>query len=213
MNEAEALNELERLCEGELKGIIEDAYFVRGLIFGVSSAPEIPMPEQWLVWALKARGQLASTEQADTLSHVLMSLLQFQLQHMRDETIVLPPHCDYAEDLHAPACQFLAGLLSAHAQLEGVWQHAWQCKAKKQPDDLPEMKRDLTHCLKMFSTFANVPLAKQQAQRVGNDGLIEKLPVIFQSLPQAMTKYVALSGDLVSYLPNQFETFVQPAHE
>ena len=64
------------LCESEeLLGVLQPYAFIQGVIFAVAAAPEIPMPEKWLPWALKASNQLTSTEQADNLTDILMKLL------------------------------------------------------------------------------------------------------------------------------------------
>ena len=65
----------------------------------------------------------------------------------------------------------------------------------------------------MFTTFANVPLALEQAKRVGNTKLIENIDTIFKSLPRALKTYVDIAGELAQFLPDQFETFVQPINE
>ena len=205
----EALGKLQSLCEGELKGVLHSVDYIRGLIFAVSAAPEIPMPEQWLVWAFDQRGQLASTEQADTLTDILMSLLQGQLREMRDDVIQFPTHYTYQNSTNEPFNFWLKGLLAGHSQLETVWQSAWNRMVDEHPEKMKAAQRNLKHCLMMFTTFADVPMAIEQAKHQGNLALVESLPTIFKSLPKALAQYVALSGDLVSYLPDQFETFVQ----
>lgn len=204
---------LEQLCKEQLSGVLYDADFISGLIFAVSACPEIPMPDTWLPWTIKEHGKLKSAEQADLLGEVLMAMMQKQLKDMRDDNLPWPAHFTYpdpekADSTCSPVCRWLKGLLAGHQLLEPVWRGAWQKMSEKSVDTLPRKQRDLTHCLKMFSTFADIHGAIEDANRVGNHELIEKLPAIFQSLPEAMAKYVALSGELVSYLPDQFETFV-----
>ncbi|MFT6951330.1 MAG: hypothetical protein ACJAUL_002474 [Paraglaciecola sp.] len=36
---------------------------------------------------------------------------------------------------------------------------------------------------------------------------------MYRSLPLALRQYVILSGELVEYLPNQFESYVQQQYE
>lgn len=206
----QADQKLSQMCNGELKDILHSEDFIHGLIFAVCSAPEIPMPEQWLVWVFNQRGQLSSPEQADALTDVLMSLMQSQLRDMRDENISFPSQYAYHAEQDTDASQWLSGLLAGHSHLEEVWQTAWDRMADKQPEEMRNMQRDLKHCLMMFTTFADVPMAIQQAKGKGNDALVERLPQIFNSLPDALKKYVGLSGALVGYMPDQFETFVQP---
>lgn len=202
---------LKNLCRGPLQNILHPYQYIRGMIFSVSAAPEIPMPEQWLVWALTQRGQITSTQQADKLTDILMGLLQQQLRDMRDDKISLPASLELPNDYTAssPLSQWMMGLLAGHSQLESVWQQAWDRVANHAPQALPKMQKDLTFCLGMFSTFADIPLALEQADLKGNQDLKEKLPTVFLSLPQALNQYVALSGKLVDYLPDQFETFTQ----
>lgn len=202
---------LEGWCQQELQSVLQSSHYIQGLIFAVASAPEIPMPETWLVWVFKQRGQLTSVEQADKLTDVLMGLLQSQLKDMRDEKVCLPSQYTFSDASpdESAVSQWLTGLLAGHSQLESVWQSAWDKVAQKQPDKLPEMQKDLVRCLKMFSTFANVPLAISQANELGNHALLTQLPSLFNSLDATLRSYVKLSGDLVDFMPDQFETFVQ----
>jgi uncharacterized protein len=78
----------------------------------------------------------------------------------------------------------------------------------KQSSEVSDLQKDLKHCLNMFSTFADIPFALQQASRKGNTQLETNLATIYQSLPDTLRTYVKTSGKLVDYLPNQFETFV-----
>ena len=208
----QALSQLKQMCDGELQGALHSFDYIQGLVFSVCAAPEIPMPEQWLVWVFNQRGQLQSTQQADALTDTLMTLMQHQLKQMRDETVSFPHHYQFSEQTDSPASDWLNGLLAGHSQLEGVWQTAWQTVAEQQPKKLPGMQRDLKHCLMMFTTFADVPMAINQAQKVNNEALIERLPQIFKSLPDALKKYVDLSGQLVGFMPDQFEVFKKTQH-
>ena len=82
---------LKTLCDSkELADVIHPYAFIQGLIFTVAAAPEIPMPEKWLPWAIKTNNQLTSIEQADQLTDVLMKALQQQLKNMSEEKIQLP---------------------------------------------------------------------------------------------------------------------------
>ena len=205
-----ALSRLENLCQGELQPVLHSYDYIQGLVFAVCAAPEIPMPEQWLVWVFNQRGQLSSASQADELTDILMTLMQSQLKDMRDENIQFPAHYQFEPTNDSMAAQWLSGLLAGHSQLESVWQSAWKTMADSKPEDMKTMQRDLKHCLMMFSTFADVPLAVKQAEQKNNQVLVERLPQIFLSLSDALNKYVALSGQLVGFMPDQFETFVKP---
>lgn len=200
-------------CCANLTSILHGEDYIRGVIFAVAAAPEIPMPQQWFTWVFKRHGQLTDSNQADQLADVLMDELKQQLAQMR----ALPEQgeigFDYGFPNHLgpenPVSQWFAGLLFAHRALESVWQDAWQQMQAKMDCDLQTHQKDLRHCLSMFSTFANMPLAIEQAQIKGNAELKQQLPQIFLSLPMALGKYVYLSGRLVSYLPDQFEQFKQ----
>lgn len=214
MNEFESVQhkQLFDLCEqAELAEVLQSYDYICGMIFAVAAAPEIPMPEQWLVWVFKQRGQLSSPQQADHLTDVLMGLLQWQLRLMRDEQVALPRRCQLDE----PAEQSLAlseyctGLLAGHSQLEEVWRTSWQKMRLSSAEQLITLQKDFRHCLGMFSTFADIPLAIEQAGQRGNDNFRSLLPKLYLSLPAALSKYVTLSGAMVDFLPDQFETFVQ----
>lgn len=183
---------------------------IDGLLFAVAAAPEIPMPDTWLPWLVKQPGTIQAKD-ADELTSLLLALLKHRLAEMRDETFALPEECRFDTDKSNLALtQWLTGLMIGHQQLEPVWLDAWQCVQKQQPERLPDLQRDLSHCLRMFSTFAEPQLAIEQAQQRGNDALAAKLPVIFQSFPKALKQYVDISGELVGYMPNQFEMYDKP---
>jgi uncharacterized protein len=201
---------LNSLCESKaLSGVLHPYAFIQGLVFAVAAAPEIPMPEVWLPWAIKTNNQLTSTQQADELTDVLMKVLQEQLKDMSAEKIALPKDVIFTPQGQEPSpvaiwCQ---GLLYGHSQLESVWQQAWNKMKVSEKAQMQQLQKDLSHCLYMFTTFADVPLAVKQAENRGNDQLLNILPKIFLSFPQTLRTYVGLSGRLVDFLPNQFETF------
>jgi uncharacterized protein len=181
-----------------------------GCIFAVAAAPEIPLPTTWLPWIFKAPVDSRLTQQVDKVSELAMLCLQWQLKQMRDGnirlldnlTLPLAPYNDNA------LAHWMRGLLLAHSHLNDTWQKAWQAMLTKQSTEVTELQRDLKHCLAMFSTFADIPFALQQARSKGNTQLETNLATIFQSLPHTLGIYVKTSGKLVDYLPNQFETFV-----
>jgi len=203
---------LNSLCESEeLLGVLHPYAFIQGIIFAVAAAPEIPMPEKWLPWAIKTSNQLTSTEQADKLTDILMKLLQSQLQSMSEDKIHLPVGITFNQDgqEQSSVAMWCQGMLFGHSQLESVWQHAWNKMQVSEVTQMQQLQKDLSHCLYMFTTFADIPLAVKQAENRGNDQLLNILPKIFLSFPQTLKTYVGLSGKLVDFLPNQFETFEQ----
>ena len=203
---------LNSLCESEELLVVLHPYaFIQGIIFAVAAAPEIPMPEKWLPWAIKTSNQLTSTEQADKLTDILMKLLQSQLQSMSEDKIHLPVGITFNQDgqEQSSVAVWCQGMLFGHSQLESVWQHAWNKMQVSEVTQMQQLQKDLSHCLYMFTTFADIPLAVKQAENRGNDQLLNILPKIFLSFPKTLKTYVGLSGKLVDFLPNQFETFEQ----
>ena len=187
--------------------IFQSAHYIRGLLFAVCTSPDIPMPEQWFPWVVKQGGQIQS-QQVDKVASILMQLLKEQLQAMRDEKVQLPADCHFGEqDEHL--AQWMTGLTSGHKLLEPIWQEAWQVMLDKHPSLSETFAKDLSRCLRMFSTFADLPLATQQAKARGVDNFSQQLPVLAKSLSNSLRDYVRLSGELVSFLPNQFDTFQQ----
>jgi uncharacterized protein len=178
-------------CDHLLKGILHPIEYVQGLVFAVAAAPEIPMPDKWLLWVFKQHGQITDIQQADKLTDLLMKELQRQLQLMRTNSIELPQHFAFP------------------SLLETVWQDAWDRVEKQAPEQLPSMQKNLRHCLSMFTTFADISFARNQAIQQSNHDLEAQLPTIFLSLTDALQTYVRLSGVLVDFMPDQFETFVQ----
>lgn len=213
--------ELVYLCaSAELRTVLYNPAYIKGLIFAVASAPEIPLPDVWLSWIFQRRGQLTSVAQADKLTELLIGMLQQQLGLMRDERVDLPAMYllpeDYAqrEPIDVGLSQWLTGLLAGHSQLDGVWQKAWQCMTQKSPQATPVAVKTLTHCLAMFTTFADIPLAIEQGAKRGDGQTFQQmLPSVYRSLPVVLRQYVRLSGQLVEYLPNQFETFVSTSNK
>lgn len=194
--------------------MLHSRYYVEGAVFGAGVSPEIPMPDVWLPWAVKHEGQMRNERQADAITDALFDFFKFCLQQMKEHQQVLPDYAVFEGDREtwgpdSPLSQWLQGLLMAHSSMEAVWQNAWQLMQDKNPEQAPVLAKKLKHSLGMFSTFADVPLAIEQASHRGQLDFAAKLPLIAQSLPDALNTYVSISGELANYLPNQFETFVQ----
>jgi uncharacterized protein len=184
-----------------------------GCIFAVAAAPEIPLPTTWLPWIFNGSVDQRFSKQIDQITELTMLCLQWQLKQMRDGNVELMegltlPQAPYKESALA---YWMRGLLLAHSNLTGTWQKAWNAMLEKHSHEVEYLQKDLKHCLNMFSTFADIPFALQQAKSKGNHQLEVNLAPIFLSLPDALRTYVKTSGRLVDYLPNQFETFVQTA--
>ncbi|MDO6694119.1 UPF0149 family protein [Aliiglaciecola sp. 3_MG-2023] len=208
----EALQQLEKICR-QYPRLLHRSHYLAGLVFAVSAAPEIPMPDVWLGWAFKQRGAGISESEIDHIAEVLMGVLQHELANMRENLIEYPEKGKpLPDDLNQDIAvsQWLQGLLTGHSHLESVWQSCWQQVENQQPDKVQGFQRDLKHCLLMFSSFANIPMALEQAKKVNNLKLLDNLPKIYASLPTALKTYVDLSGQLAKFLPHQFETFSQP---
>lgn len=209
------LQQLKQLCQSpNWKDIVHPYFYIDGLVFAVSAAPEIPMPDVWLPWVVKGQGQI-NTEDADQLTSLLLALLKSRLNEMKDEQFFLPKECTYSKEQTSsdPLQQWLTGLMYGHQKLEPVWQDAWKHMVEKTPEDQPILQRDLSHCLRMFSTFAHPDLAIEQAMQRGNEELADKLPAIFNSFPKALKQYVDISGKLVGFMPNQFEMYKEPVEK
>lgn len=208
--ESESHAQLSHLCQSiELQRALHPYAFIQGMIFAVCAAPEIPMPETWLPWIIKTKNQLANEQQADQLTDLLMKLLKYQLKDMSDEKIQIAKGISFDGDTSTDSnvSQWCQGMLFGHSQLEPVWQNAWDKMQVTDQEQMSQLQKDLSHCLYMLSTFADIPLALRQAEARGNDQLSNLLPKIFLSFEQSLITYVGLSGRLVDFLPNQFETF------
>lgn len=101
---------------------------------------------------------------------------------------------------------FLQGVLLVHQAQEKQWQKAW--------DTMPETaqvahSKTLQQCLSMMTTFADVPLTISKKSPAQQPAFISALPQLFLSLSNTIERYVGLSGQVASYLPNQFEQFTQ----
>lgn len=188
--------------------IFQSPYYIRGLLFAVCASPDIPMPEQWFPWVVKQGGEIQS-HQIDKVANILMQLLKEQLRAMRDEQVQLPADCHFgsSDDKDSHLQEWMTGLTTGHSLLESVWQEAWQAMIDKQPDVSEVFAKDLSRCLRMFSTFADIQLAIKQAEQRGAENFVQQLPVLAKSISNCLRDYVRLSGDLVNFLPNQFDTF------
>ncbi|MCC2607673.1 UPF0149 family protein [Planctobacterium marinum] len=185
--------------------IFRSPVYIRGLLFAVCASPDIPMPEQWFPWVVQTGGEIQS-QQVDKVSNILMQLLKEQLQAMRDNQVNLPADCHYPaheDNLQ----QWMTGLITGHGLLEEIWQQAWQAMLQAQPETSEQFSTRLTRCLRMFTTFADINLAVQQAKERDAEDFQAKLPLLAKSLSSSLQEYVKLSGELVSYLPHQFDTF------
>lgn len=199
--------ELKTLCEDHPQ-LLRSYHEVCGLLFSVAAAPQIPAPQQWMPWVLISDEM--SAEVAEKLTQSLMDCFKAQLLIMRDEGNLLPRVCVYHTGLtlEDALSQWMSGCLLGHQHLHNIWQQAWTAMQKHNQHLAPQAAGELSHLLRLFSTFANVPLALQQAADKGNAGLAGQLDAIAQTLPRALGQYVALAGQLADHLPNQFETFV-----
>ncbi len=195
--------------------LLHSRYYVEGALFGAGVSPEIPMPDVWLPWAIKHTGKIKNNRQADEITDALFDYFKHCLQLMKDNKQALPDYCEFEQDADngnsdSPLSQWLQGVLMAHSSMESVWLNAWKLMQNKAPDKAPALAKKLKHSLSMFTTFADIPLAKEQALKRGQgDDFQKNLANIAKSLPDALNTYVEVSGKLAEYLPNQFETFVQ----
>ena len=189
--------------------VLPEQAYLEGLIFGVAACPEIPMPEQWMPWAIRADANTAiSKQQADELADYLMGRLRDTLDSMRKEERLLPEEYQW----HGNGLQqWLKGLLTAHQQLEKQWQQAWQMS--EQTLDLPALSGRLNRCLKLFTTLADPQSRLQQTPPEKRQQLTAGLPRLAESLPSMLKEYVAISGELVQVLPNQFEVIPKTSGE
>lgn len=191
---------------GPDKTQLQAPYNILGTLFAVAAAPDIPMPDVWLPWIFQPAAQAQDIKDVHSIHDVVMACLQWQLQQMRDEKITLLEGLDYSEQNNSPLAQWMQGLLLAHTQLDKVWHKAWQAMLQSKHAEVDKLQKDLKHCLSVFSTFADIPFALQQAKDKAQ--LTTALPLIYRSIPEVLRTYVATSGQLIEYLPNQFETFV-----
>jgi uncharacterized protein len=204
----------------ENAALLHSRYYVEGVLFGAGVSPEIPMPDAWLTWTIKHHGQMQDKQQADEITDALFAYFKFCLAMMTNNEVTMPNYAIFEEnaeyshqiDTQSPLSQWLSGLLTAHANTEKVWQNAWTIMQNKSPATAPDLAKNLKHSLGMFSTFADMPLAIEQAHKRGQEDFESKLPSIAKALPNALKTYVEVSGELAAYLPNQFETFVQKKH-
>ena len=192
---------------------LHSQYYVEGCLLGACACPEIPLPDVWLPWVIQHHHQIESAQQADAIADKLFAYVKDCLAQMHNETLVLPSYAVYLPNGNNQLQQWCKGLLMAHGAREKYWQGAWDKMQSRAADKAPGLAKDLKHCLMMFTTFAEPERSIQRAQDKGDDKFAEKLPLISKSLGETLQTYVAISGELALYLPNQFETFSsKPTH-
>ena len=145
---------------------------------GACACPEIPLPDVWLPWVIKHRGQVENAAQADAIADILFAHFKACLAQMHEDAIQLPAYAKYvdqgpinkgadesntAEALildansetaliseNTPLSQWCEGLLMAHTATEKFWQGAWNKMQQQNPDAAPAMAKNLKHCLLVF---------------------------------------------------------------
>jgi uncharacterized protein len=188
--------------------------YVEGCLLGACACPEIPLPDVWLPWVIKHHQQIQNAQQADHITDILFGFFKQCLASMHNNSLCLPDYAVYSSSSVGgnsvePLREWCEGILVAHIGREKVWQSAWNKMQAQTPEKAPQLAKDLKHCLLMFSTFADPEKAIEEAntKEGGGELLAQKLPVIAKSLQDTLHKYIAISGELAAFLPNQFETF------
>ena len=72
------------------ENVLPDAYYVDGMIFAVASAPEIPMPEQWMPWLIQSSDSHLVDKDVDKLADTLMNGLRAHLDFMWMSPCLVP---------------------------------------------------------------------------------------------------------------------------
>ncbi|MFT6269632.1 MAG: hypothetical protein ACJAVV_002459 [Alphaproteobacteria bacterium] len=190
---------------------LQSQSYVEGCLLGACACPEIPLPDVWLPWVIKHHQQIQNAQQADHITDVLFAFFKQCLAHMHNNSLSLPAYAVYSDISAKPLRDWCEGILVAHSAREKFWQGAWNKMQAQSPQNAPQLAKDLKHCLLMFTTFADPEKAIEEANSKDGSGalLAQKLPVIAKSLQDTLQKYVAISGELAAFLPNQFETFQQ----
>lgn len=140
-----------------------------------------------------------------------MASLRDSLSAMRDQRSVLPVECIWSDDKASrrPLELWLTGILMGHKKVEPIWSSCWD-SFKGDVDQQEVMAADLTRCLKLFSSLANVDLTLQSATPEKAKEFRQNCPLLAKQLPGVLKNYIEIAGELAGHLPNQFETFVQP---
>ncbi len=189
---------------------LQNQFFVEGTILGACSCPEIPLPDDWLPWTILHHNKIEDTVQADRVFSQLFEYFRCVLAEMRNNIYAPPRYLQYSlASSNLELQSFMQGLIYAHQQCESIWQNAWVLMQAKNAEKAPSLSKDLKHCILMFSTFADIKQATMQAEQRNESAFSQNLPTISRSIPAAISKYLAISGELAAYLPNQFETFEQ----
>lgn len=200
----QALNDLYQLSLWQKT--LYSATKVHGVLFGVSCVPEIPMPETWLGYVFNQHSKIPSEAALEQLTKVLMDGLSQVLAAIHQSDYTFCEAWSWDDSEYAMFADFLQGVLLVHQAQEKQWQKAW--------DTMPETaqvehSKTLQQCLSMMTTFADVPLAMSKKSPAQQAAFISALPQLFLSLPNTIERYVGLSDQVASYLPNQFEQFTQ----
>lgn len=196
-----------------LANILPDENFTRGFVFAISASPEIPLPEVWMPWLMQhtasSQPKTLAAEDVQVLSSALIELLRDTLSTMRQSEPYLPNHCTWSlqPKKRASLHHWLTGLLAAHQCVEGQWQMSWDKAPMNHDTEI--MAKDLSRCLKLFSTLARPELYLENMTQQQREEFESNLPVLANQLPAILQDYVRLAGELAQFLPNQFEMFTR----
>lgn len=198
----------ELYSDADISPVLPDIYFVKGCIFAVSAAPEIPMPETWMPWIISTQHTITISHQAtDKLAEGLLEELRQTLSLMRDNHDMLPEGCVWSEEPTERLAleSWLTGLLQGHQRLQACWGQAWE--GQQLNANLDELAVRLKRCLKLFSTLASTEVALSGLDENKQLTLKQNLPLLSRQLPAMLKEYVHIANDLAQDLPNQFEMF------
>ena len=192
------------------ENVLPSAYQVDGMIFAVASAPEIPMPEQWMPWLIQSSDSHLVDKDVDKLADTLMNGLRAHLDFMRQDKSPLPGQLTETSEIHGTARpskeleSWLNGLLQVHKQLEPVWQNAWNHWEKQSEKSEVDKEVNLENVFDDIDVFSsdedNSNTSRLSASTI--EQLFEDTKYNLKSVKE--TKLVNI-GNSIDHLPNEMK--------
>ncbi len=214
MNQSYLPNALQQLFEQSLwQDTLYPPHKIHGMLFAIGCVPEIPLPETWLGYVFEQHAQVPQQSDLVLLTHELMNALAEVLADIQNTELGFSHAWQFQSQQSSIAktaqtspdyAVFLQGVLFVHAAQQAQWQAAWEYMPQAEQ---AIHSKTLSHCLSLFTTFADVTLSLSNKSEDQQAALVNALPQIFASLPGALTQYIELSGVLAGYLPDQLEWF------
>ena len=175
------------LSKLQRSGAVLSYFQLQGLLFAVTCSPEVMKASEWfeLIW-LNDDPQFDDEAEAKAFYRLVADLQKrIAADLARGHCLPLPEQ--YDEHWQIELSQWCQGLMLGHQYLEELW-----TVVIEDVDD-EEMSSCVDVVFNLAATFADLDVAKQQAQQEGDDLLDCHLPEAYQLFQRGLQDYSHLS--------------------